>query len=318
MSKAKHDALRIAHWPGYAIPVPDLSVGLVELNGRFLDFGLGRVERVGEISPTSRVAVPDELYLREFLDLDCSDPPAVLAFCTAYGQIGEFDLSDLPDPISLIGFGSGEVEAVYEERNPPESSAIGLYTGSHVIANVAAFQSAMWFMVGMWRCLVSEDPAEEMKRFQDEAGPLASPHLEGIDLASELSYCLSKGLTPYHVRLEALDGPPPWGIGNHNVYNAMCLQLANHIVDYIDQGLVYKQCGNETCRRLFVRQRGRMKQANVGHRENRTGEGVRYCSASCQRTQVSREWRRKNPDWRRKTTTRESGQDTSTKRRGQA
>ena len=68
-----------------------------------------------------------------------------------------------------------------------------------------------------------------------------------------------------------------------SLYGVCCLQLYNHIVEEAP----YKECANETCRRLFVRQRGRAE-----HGQYRT-IGVKYCSRDCARAQAQREHRRR-------------------------
>ncbi|MGW8687090.1 hypothetical protein ACWGNN_39870 [Streptomyces sp. NPDC055817] len=78
------------------------------------------------------------------------------------------------------------------------------------------------------------------------------------------------------------------GVGNltdrhPTIYCVAYLQLYNHIAEKA----TIRECANETCRRSFVRQRGRAE-----HGQNRTS-GIKYCTRECARAQAQRELRRR-------------------------
>jgi len=96
----------------------------------------------------------------------------------------------------------------------------------------------------------------------------------------DLTQHLNPALLPFHVRLE----PYVFGRDVHvNVYQAACLQLTNDIAERVP----YRRCANETCGKLFTRQRDRSESDR--HRM----KGVRYCSIACARAQAQRAVRRR-------------------------
>jgi hypothetical protein len=95
---------------------------------------------------------------------------------------------------------------------------------------------------------------------------------------------LNAGLEPFHPRL--VDGDlasqrPDLVFLNVALYSVCCLELYNHIFEQA----VYRRCGNDNCRRLFVRQTGR---SELGQYRS---EGLKYCSKHCARAQAQRQFR---------------------------
>lgn len=77
--------------------------------------------------------------------------------------------------------------------------------------------------------------------------------------------------------------PAMTGVPRPSLYEALCLQVFNLYVDKLPP----KECGNERCRRLFVRQQGRAQY------DQRRTSGIKYCSKACATAQTQREYRRR-------------------------
>ena len=105
---------------------------------------------------------------------------------------------------------------------------------------------------------------------------------------------LNAGLAPFHVRLEIVDVVEDddlfaYGRPSPSVYQAMCLQLANHIAENAE----YRRCAAQGCEQLFVRQHGRAK-----YGQHRTRGVLRYCSDDCANRQAQRNHRRRKAEQR--------------------
>jgi hypothetical protein len=259
-----------------------------------------------------RVALETDFYLREFCDLDASDPQAVLAFCQAWGPVGNGQYSDLH---GASRNNARKADARVAEpwshfmpnldatRKLPLQDQFGLVSQTkerlpgllpvtaHSVGRVAVYQASLANAVALWRYISDEISAEELTtdwRTEDDGVGLSHYINQQWDLpyevtketaVADLADHLNPALVAFHMRLEPRGATTPLV----NVYRAACLQFANHITD----GAPYGHCANETCGRLFSRQRGR------GESDQHRTKGVRYCSATCARAQAQRQVRRR-------------------------
>lgn len=302
LSSAANGSLRIAGWPGSVLAVPAVARWEVRLSEdrRCLIFTWDHALAAKGERPLA--SVPDELYLREFAALKADSPEAVRDFCALYGPIGQqrmvlganpgdfyhhdyyFDLvSEVQRPLMEWRHKIMKGSERFELHGRGEDTMVAV----RPVADAAHYQCTLRNLVLLWRAVQGDIRPEELPA---EWGDLLYAGLWGqrwratqtdATLESELCRGLNAALTPYHVRLEPVAASHPYA----DIYAAMCLQLANHIVE----GAAYRRCQNGSCQRLFVRQRGRSTPARRDHRT----EGVLYCSAACARTQSSREWRRR-------------------------
>jgi hypothetical protein len=225
---------------------------------------------------------PGETYL-ELAALDLEDVGAIVSFASTYGVLGVRDPIGFSDDPPYGAFRTFDFFRPVEQvlaadlpADPPLPNYVetlgefrfgarfvhDLVSAYQVVRGMRAVGDAEWHAL----------PGDEQPKTPADAGNL-------------LSVALGAALKPYSPRVFSHPVPQPGQrpTADGMAYTRCCVELYNHIVEGAD----YRICANETCRRLFVRQRGRSEHGF--HRR----EGVLYHDASCARAQVQREYRRR-------------------------
>lgn len=280
----------ITAWPGVVVPIPRVlkvaphrTPEEFVLYERFSRRGLAieplemNTSNKGEFYETQPVA--PELHVRELLQLDTGDLDAVLGFVAAHGRIAR---RVWPGFYNKLTGPSGEIDL-----DVPDDPRAELH-----VMEIRHWLLAAQAITRHWLLHVTGDSPSTA--WQDAGADLAYLVGESVDdhvAWRWFAHFLNTGLEafPMHVRVEV---PPKddWafkmtaGPAIPDLYSAICLQLANDMAE----GVVYRVCANEPCRRHFVRQLG-----GAVHGQYRT-EGVMYCTISCAKAQAQRQYRRRN------------------------
>lgn len=320
---------RITAWPGrlphrpyrqwhhYSLTdagwlVPDVGAFIDEVDaekaGRDVDAlaqaGLlpdARQRAAAQGRPPKQVAEAGEIYL-ELIETDLDDESAILNFVNRFGILNvryrAFTLLE-----ALPGLREQVIPALETAAGRGlDTPGRGIST-DETLAEFRLGARLIGDLVHAWQIhsgAEPEPPTYEWQSIPDGHAIIAS---EEYRLLEEKGFNLSAGyeadrfllsilnpaLTPFHPRLDStgLAEQAPGAIFQLvPLYATCCLELYNHISD----NTPYRNCANETCRRLFIRQIGRAE-----HGQHRS-EGVKYCSKHCARARAQRQYRqRKRP-----------------------
>ena len=276
-------------WPGVTVPVPPLSpVAEIEVDGDWITWSpiANARQRLG--SAKHQVQLPEDFYLRELRELSAEDLSGVAEIFRSYGLLYDLNLDDFPVHDYLPEDFQPYLDKA--EQQPPSASVFRIGVHRDI---VALYLDTAQEAITTWLACKRERGLEELvapsleSDYESLAAELAGDgalptreEVRDVLIASRLltlDSVVSAALSAYSIGLKGLEQR------RTSVYSACFLQMYNHMVE----GAHARQCANETCRRLFVRQRGR-----AAYGQHRT-HGVLYCSNTCARAQAARQHRRK-------------------------
>jgi len=230
----------------------------------------------------------EEMYL-ELITVDLNDPTAIKTFVDIYGELG-MRLGRAVDPrTGLAGFnlfdGQEAIsELLFEGRQRATAKVRFPELWGETLDEFRWGALCMRDMVSAWRAVQGELDHRKHRwecpiwQYQGELDPVP---WRGDGVLAVLESGLGNALEAFTPAV--ITNPDLPLFDDHWAFEIACLELFNHMVENVP----YRSCASETCRRLFVRQRGRSV-----HGQHRT-RGVKYCSSECARAQAQREYRRR-------------------------
>jgi len=287
MERDDKTLFRITAWPDTRLPVPErmLNAPLDLVDDEVFVLNMQREEELA-FAPT-----PQELYL-ELIAVPNLDQEAAREFARRYSITGLW----LTGAGGALGLGWSTFEENLFSRLLAERERLEVpgEDGGFEETLLEFWAAAGWVhdLTMAWRVVQGEIEAADVA-WRGHAHGASRP----ADLQTAAAF-LATGLTDslrwVHpaIRVSRPDQPgdlsdprPRLAIGSleFTVYRICLLQLYNHIVE----GAIYRECANETCDRIFVRQEGRAE-----HGQYRT-TGVKYHSPECARAQAQRQYRRR-------------------------
>lgn len=303
MTTTKHAQLRITVWPGGRIEEPPVAaVEKAELvAGEWISVDLLTSDQV---SP-----VPDDLYLYEIADADPSDPESLrrlanlglwrsLNIADAYGDLPIWTDEQWRRALADVAlkYGRPVPDDLEKGRHEVWDPLGGVGFPIHLEEIALRVRAVQRLSHHAQLYATGEDVAQAWRPDRVDSAVRArlsmpgltdedSPAVREVVAWEEFTRLANAALREFHVRVYADVGRPGYGIGSAypTVYQVAVLQIVN---DMAGGGSTYHTCGNETCGRPFLRQRGRSRYYS-------RAEGVRYCSRECANAQTQRDYRRR-------------------------
>lgn len=284
--------------PGFPYPffdVPDLEFEpLLRAKAANRAFDKGDADEISAVG---------EIYL-ELIDLDLEDEEAIFRFVRRFGALGvaheHFALfRSLPGfatailPVLAAAWPTERFNQTVEHYL--ERRGDGPHT--HLVETLAEFRLGARVLTDLVMAARISQLDEPPAAVRWESIPEEAMNEKRADLADWgmefdaqeeaveifLRQVLTDGLRPFHPRVVYVGAEAADEFGAAPLYAVCCLELFNHLVEAAQ----VRVCANDSCRRPFVRQRGRAEQGQ--HRIR----GVKYCSSHCARAQAQRVYRRR-------------------------
>jgi len=303
MSGNAQSHLEVTAWPPVVVPLPTVPVfEVLSVSDPWIE-----IDYAGESWTDTRL--PAELYLREAHDVDMRDVSALADFVGRYGSPGWWPWRELPDSWSVSEQESDRArrarikrfgdlaKTIRARRYSYFDSVDGLNIANEIhVDEVRMYLALVRNLTLLWRWMCDDIGERDVAQAWSDSFVFTPPTTR--EKAGEnLVDFVNSALARQTVRLELLDPHecgrrPSEGYGAPlliSTYEVMILQMYNHIVEQAR----YLVCANETCERLFVRQR------STDERTVSRPERVRFCSSECRAAQKQREYRRRKSQRRR-------------------
>jgi hypothetical protein len=236
----------------------------------------------------TEITLTPELALRKIPHLDLSDS-GLLDFMNAHGPLTSISFGGtalLPHSPSSEGFGLLAVGT--HDHAVGKVTRVGWNPRQQVSADqVRDHVRALRAIVSHWEAFQAEDDKGVLSAWSENGFAKTRSLDRAWDWWTDY---VNAALSPFAVTVDVQHLRRHGMYGRAiTAYSAMVLEIANDVT----AGTAWRRCANEPCGQLFARQQGR---AEAG--QFRT-EGIRFCTKSCAKAQMSRDLRRRNAEKRK-------------------